>query len=833
MKIEQRPRRQWLVLACLFFILGCFTLIQQTLLLREFFIIVCGNEISLGIVLASWLLGVFFGSLLGAARADRTQRTVGLLALALMAMVVLAPLLLVLVRLLHAINRTPPGTYIHFFRAMGYAALCTVPFSLLVGFSFPLAARLAGVGKNRPISIIYATEAAGALIGGLVYRFLLVEKANPFFVSALFGILLLASLGLLLGRKNSIGLRIGCLLLILGTIGSWICRGDLALDHWTRLKRWQGISNLTLIESRDSRFGNIQLGRSNNQVSTFYNGQFVKSFPDAAENQLLAVQLLCQQPRPQRILIIGEAVSGLAQQLLRYDVERVVTMELDRWVLRLIEAVLPDEDRKALKDSRLLSMATDGRSQVAEWGGRSPAAAGNKFDLVYINVGEPSTALLNRFYTSEFLDDLKNILQPGGTVAMQIGSSENYSAGVVGAYTASLYQTLKKAYPFLVLAPAQNLFFFASADPRSVSDDPAVLENRLASLSDGAAPLAGIFSSLYPAEKTAFLKKSLSDRRPIEINSDNRPISYYFFNEIFGWTSGVNLEGLLKVMVRLRIGHFLLATLVFLLWPVLTWKKRRQPGPVGVSGISIAVVVAGYAGLSFEVLVMFSFQNIFGYVFQELGLLIGLFMFGLSAGAGLTDWVAGRHTKVPPALTDWVAGRHTKVPPALTDWVAGRRTKVPPALANRAVPLHKVPPGGLTDWVAGSVKRTLFGLRCWMSVDLVLIGLTSVLFQPLISLARSQTGICRMTIGSAITWMGMLVGALFVMANRFHLQAGSAGGRTAGMINAADHLGAATGALLTAAVFIPLLGLTGTGQLIFIFAVAAVLRIWLGYKSFK
>ena len=53
------------VIAPLYFLLGAFSLVFQTILLREFFTVAAGNEISFGIALAGWLLGVGAGSFCG------------------------------------------------------------------------------------------------------------------------------------------------------------------------------------------------------------------------------------------------------------------------------------------------------------------------------------------------------------------------------------------------------------------------------------------------------------------------------------------------------------------------------------------------------------------------------------------------------------------------------------------------------------------------------------------------------------------------------------------------------------------------------------------------
>jgi predicted MFS family arabinose efflux permease len=71
--VPPKPGKNPLLLLIYFF-LGAFTLIQQTIILREIFVVVSGNELSFGITLANWLAGVFFGSAAGGFVVDRIRR---------------------------------------------------------------------------------------------------------------------------------------------------------------------------------------------------------------------------------------------------------------------------------------------------------------------------------------------------------------------------------------------------------------------------------------------------------------------------------------------------------------------------------------------------------------------------------------------------------------------------------------------------------------------------------------------------------------------------------------------------------------------------------------
>ena len=103
-----------------------------------------------------------------------------------------------------------------------------------------------------------------------------------------------------------------------------------------------------------------------NQYNLFLNSGFAAVFPNDEDNMLLAAHLVCQHPRPRRILIIGDAVSGLAKALLRFDVKDVISVEIDAKAVETILNFLPPEDKQILKDKRFKIVIQDSRKYVKD-----------------------------------------------------------------------------------------------------------------------------------------------------------------------------------------------------------------------------------------------------------------------------------------------------------------------------------------------------------------------------------------------------------------------------------------------------------------------------------
>jgi spermidine synthase len=167
-----------------------------------------------------------------------------------------------------------------------------------------------------------------------------------------------------------------------------------------------------------------------------------------------------------------------------------------------------------------------------------------------------------------------------------------------------------------------------------------------------------------------------------------------------------------------------------------------------------SVGTTGFAAMALEIVLLYTFQTLYGYVYSMVGLVIGVFMFGLVVGSLAMNRRLGRLR------------------------AAGRTG---PGLATVAA---------LDLAVAVFAAGLLVGvglLRRWSAdvpVQVVTFALVGV--------------------------SGVLGGLVFPLAAAVSLrEKGSRTGRAAGAIDAADHVGGCAGALVTGTVLVPVLGLAG------------------------
>ena len=745
--------------------LGAFSLIFQTILLREFFTVAAGNEISIAVALGSWLLGVGAGSAVAGMRhSARRPARHGVPSVAAL-LCVTAPRLLVVVRCLQRLTAVPLGTLIPLARTFWLVPLLTVPFSFFSGFAFPLAAGLEPASfRNSSQKMVraYVWECFGALAAGVLYTFWLVEILNPMRIIAIFALpLLLASAFAAAVGRNKKALGIHWLLLAVN-LYAILGGGAGRLDAWLVRQRWLGLSAATWVESRDSKFQNLQLGLSHGQYGLYGNGQLAAVFPDDDAQRIQAAQIITQHPQPRNVLVIGEGASGLAGQLLRFKLDRLTAVELDNEFLDMILDHLPDGATRELRDPRLSMLVTDGRRFVME-AARAKGGPENRFDLVYLNQPDAWTAVLNRYYTREFFQELRAILNEGGVVSMRLTAAENYASEITHPYTGTIYQTLKSVFPFTAVSPGPLNFISASPLPARVSDRPQVLAERYRRLARPPADLAWIFASLYPAEKTAFNKNTLDGYRADALNRDGQPIAYFLFGRRLGWSSGSPLAGGFDFFKSIGFGS-LLAIMVLPLAAVLLVALLRRRDVPGLLPPLLAAAGGGFAGLALEIMTVFTFQNLWGHVYQAVGLLIAVFMLGMGVGAALTN----------------------------------RR-------------LEKKPPG------PGRAATLL-------AVDQLLIAGALLAFQPLtVQIAKMAGWTGQVPLFLWLGSMGFLIGAILPLGLRISARRPPA--RQAGLLNAADYLGGAVGALATASLLLPLYGSASTLLLISVPALTAALLL--------
>jgi spermidine synthase len=596
--------------------LGFTTTVAQVLLVRELVAVFYGNELVLGLILAAWLA---WGAL-GAGLAGRfVSCSHQILAGGLVALGLLPALQMLLVRAARGLLRVPPGALVEFGPMAGVILLSVAPVCLLAGALFPpLARRLAETG--RPVGEAYLWECAGAAAGGALFSFVLIRYLDPFQIAALILIVDLAA-ALSFANLQLANLRLAhlplallplvLLLLVLLPLASFIHRATL---------RWQW-SDLAF--AADSPYGRIVIQARDSQRIFYENGLLMFETQGTAPEEVVHPPLLAH-PAPRDVLLIGGAAAGNLREALRHPVAHVTVVESDPLLLRAARLHLPPDEAAVLDDPRVTVVLADGRRFVQ--------TARRTFDVVILDLPEPSTGALNRFYTEEFFREVRTVLNPGGILALGLPAAENYWSPELARRNGSIYHTLRAVFPHVLALPGETTYFLASTDP--LDADPDLWGRRLA---ERGIPTRWVTASyihyLFTTDRFAQVQQALEATAGVRLNRDLTPICYYY--DLALWLSRFTprLRGFFERTDILRLGWVALVLVV----PVGLARVRRR------WAVPIAVGSAGLAGMMLEVVILLAFQVRHGSLYAQVSLIVAAYMVGMVLGSRLAasrPWAA-------------------------------------------------------------------------------------------------------------------------------------------------------------------------------------------------
>lgn len=612
---------------------GFLSILAQVVLLRELQVAFYGSELVYLLALGIWMLCTALGAAGGRRGSHPSMVRVRWMLMGL------APLLVgdvALVRGAHRLLGGVRGADLPFPQQMlsmiGALLLIGVPLGLLFRW---VASRF--VGDGATIARAYALECAGGMAGGLAGTLALAAGLQNLATAILCG--LLALVAAVLPRPRSSPRRGRTLVttaavLFVAAVALWMLSGrvDVALTRW---------NHPALIAVRDTPYGRIAVTGSAGQVVVFENGALAFESQGTAAEEFVHLAAL-QHPRPRTALVLGGGVEGLARELDQHALARVDQVELDRTGLELALRALPPESAARSSRAAVALHFDDPR----RWVERSNASA--LWDLVLVGMPEPGSGQTNRFYSREFFARCAAGLTPDGVLALRLRSAENLWTPLLLQRAASVYHALRAVFPEVVVVPGATNTFLASR-AALVQDADSLVARMQERGVRGRLVTPAYLRYLYTNDRFAELTPLLE---AIEAppNEDSRPICYQY--TLLLWFAKFHPEiarALAGSMARFGDGWVTTSWLPLLLVPLLFGIVRRRD-KVRRCWMT---AVAGFAGMVTEGIVLLDWQTRNGVLYQDLGVLLTLFMGGTAVGAlGLERWRSG--ARAPGALA-WIA----------------------------------------------------------------------------------------------------------------------------------------------------------------------------------
>ncbi len=617
-----RDRRPVLVL------IGFTAVVAQIVLMREMLVLAGGSEASLGVMLACWLLWTAAGSgVLGRARASNpTRRTAALETALALAM----PCTVLAVRAAKGALQAVPGELMSpSGMLVGALAVCA-PFCLLSGWLFAAGSRMyavdAGASTARATATVYLLEAAGSAVGGVLASLVLIQSLDAVQISLLLALLnLMAAAWLWFESAQKRRLMLALIVVAFGGVvfpvgARWLEGASLG---WL----WRPFQITAL---RNSIYGNLIVTEKEGSAALFENGLYMVTAPDPQAAEEAVHYALLQHPAPETLLLIGGGINGsLAEALKHPTLRRADYVELDPAILDLASAHFRNGWDRVRSDRRVRLHAVDGRLFVK--------TAAELYDVIIINLPEPQTAQLNRFYTVEFFREAARRLRSGGILSFRIPSSENYISQERAALLRCLYKTLGAAFEHRAFMPGDPVHFFASNGGDSLVRSADALLDRLASRGVETRYVREYYLPFrMSAARMESLAAALEPRADTPINRDFAPVAYYFGVVLWTKQHGQTASEWMQRLAGAGLGTFIGAAVLGAFLLVLL---VRRPGAVAAS----AVTSLGFTMIGLEILLLLGFQAVYGYVYHQLAMVIALFMAGMAVGSwwGVRWGVAG------------------------------------------------------------------------------------------------------------------------------------------------------------------------------------------------
>lgn len=354
-------------------------------------------------------------------------------------------------------------------------AVSTALIGGLVGAEVPLLMTLLQSGRvtgaadaGRTLANLNAADYLGALLGGLVWPFLLLPQLGMIRGAAATGMINLAAaavVALFLLRHvvstRQLLLALCALAAALGLLATLLLR---SADVETTSR--QRLYADPIVAYRHTPYQEIVVTRRGNDTRLYLDGGLQFSTRDEYRyTESLVYPAVGKGARS--VLVLGGGDGLVARELLRQPgVSKIVQVELDPAVIDIARTTLRGANGGSLDNPRVAVVTQDAMNWL-----RGPDL--DRFDAIIVDLPDPDTPVLGRLYSAEFYALAARALAPGGLMAVQAGSP--FSTPTAYWRTVSTIRAAGYAVtPYHVHVPTFGDWGFALAQRADTAPTPTV-----------------------------------------------------------------------------------------------------------------------------------------------------------------------------------------------------------------------------------------------------------------------------------------------------------------------------------------------------------------------
>ena len=574
--------------------IGFSSVTVQLLTIREFLSSFQGNEIVIGIILFCWLLLTAMGSFAAKFFTRISYSTFAFLTM----LAGIMPLLQTLAIRMGRDYVFVKGAAVGFYGVLGFVLATITPYCLITGFILPYALiHIRTIGDRFTSGHLYLLDSTGDILGGICFSFIWVYVLTPFQAIAASSFLCLVVSALLLWISRYKWLA--GLFCALPVFFLMVC-----LNYGIELRSLQLQYTSPIVHYMESKYGRIVVTQDQDQYNFFESGTPVFSNLMTIENEEIAHYPLGQINKVENVLLISGGVSGTLKEIEKYTPRRIDYVELDP---ALIEAA--ERFHFLTKSPNLKLHLSDGRRFIF--------STSYRYDAVILDLPEPDTFQMNRFYTREFYKQVKDVLAPKGVLAFGMSYSPNYLSDIQLQKLSSIYRTLTPSFRHVLMLPGERAYFLCSDSPLSM-EISKLLEQK----------------SIATDYISAYYDGNVTHERIEELNHTVRTYDRGSVNTDFSPVAVKTLFTQWLAEHRSSPWYFVGGTVALFIAYLFLIKKAE-----------LVLFTTGFAAMGMELVIIFCFQIMYGYVYLKIGAIVTSFLAGLAPGALVATRIqkSGRH----------------------------------------------------------------------------------------------------------------------------------------------------------------------------------------------